>query len=296
LNNKGDLVFTGIIATDKGVHVPNESYIGLGAGVFKADGADRITSIVSPGDAAPGGGLFDYAGVSGGGGAWINQAGDVAFTAHVAGEEVPIPGFPPQAQLISALGSLYVKDAQGGKVTSIAHAGDPAPRGGVFRAITSVVLNNSGDVAFVSDISPAPNVNQALAVYLHSGHTTVAVARPNDPMPGGGTFVTSGFGTYLNNAGDVVFNAVLDTHTGGIPDTGLYVWSRGSLRLVARTGTVIPGVGTISLTTTGVSIFPPPASLFPLTGPINDHGQVLFGATLTDGRGVLLVATPGEGG
>jgi hypothetical protein len=25
---------------------------------------------------------------------------------------------------------------------------------------------------------------------------------------------------------------------------------------------------------------------------MNDHGQVMFGATLSDGRGVLLVATP----
>ncbi len=166
----------------------------------------------------------------------------------------------------------------------------------MFREIPSLVLNNTGDISFVGDISPAPNVNQALAVYFHSGHTTLAVARPNDPMPGGGGFVTSGFGSSLNNAGDVVFNAVLDTNTGGIPDTGLYVWSRGAVRLVARTGTVIPGVGTISLTTTGVSIFPPPppGSLFPLVGQINDHGQVLFGATLGDGRGVLLIATPNE--
>jgi hypothetical protein len=158
------------------------------------------------------------------------------------------------------------------------------------------VLNNSGDVAFVGDISPAPNVNQPLAVFLHSKHSTVAVACPNDLMPGGGRFDHSGFGTSLNNADDVVFNAVLNTNTGGIPDTGLYVWSHGSVGLVARTGTVIPGVGTISLTTTGTSIFPPPpaGSLFPLVGPINDHGQILFGATLTDGRGVLLIATPNE--
>jgi hypothetical protein len=156
-------------------------------------------------------------------------------------------------------------------------------------------MNNSGDIAFVGDISPAPNVNQALAVYFHTGHTTLAVARPNDPMPGGGRFVNSGFGTSINNAGDVVFNAVLDTNTGGVPDTGLFVWSHGVVRLVARAGTVISG-STISLTTTGVSIFPPPppGSLFPLVGQINDRGQVLFAATLSDGRGVLLIATPNE--
>lgn len=94
LNNKGDLLFSGIIATDKGIHVPGQNYTGLGVGVFKADERDRITSIVSPGDAAPGGGHFDHAGSSGAGGAWINQAGDVAFTAHVAGEETLFPNPP----------------------------------------------------------------------------------------------------------------------------------------------------------------------------------------------------------
>jgi hypothetical protein len=34
--------------------------------------------------------------------------------------------------------------------------------------------------------------------------------------------------------------------TNGLNDTGAYVWSHGTLHLVARTGTVIPGVGTIS--------------------------------------------------
>ena len=89
-------------------------------------------------------------------------------------------------------------------------------------------------------------------VYLHSGGETIAVARPGDPMPGGGAFVTAsniiGWQIHVNNVGEVVFNATLDTddNEDDIPDTGLYVWSHGSLRLVARTGTVIPGVGTIA--------------------------------------------------
>jgi hypothetical protein len=39
--------------------------------------------------------------------------------------------------------------------------------------------------------------------------------------------------------------------------------------------------------------FPPPASYVAESGAINnDRGQVLFGATLSDGQGVLLLATP----
>ena len=101
----------------------------------------------------------------------------------------------------------------------------------------------------------------------------------------------------INNSGpgEIVFNALLDTVNGeGVHDTGLYVWSRGSLRLVARTGTVIPGVGTVSqLAMPVITGGPPPISFLPDSGAINnDRGQVLFGATLTDGRAVLLLATP----
>jgi hypothetical protein len=53
-----------------------------------------------------GGGTFDFAG---GSGSWVNRLGDVAFTAHVAGEEAQVPGFPPQAVQLSAITSLYVK-------------------------------------------------------------------------------------------------------------------------------------------------------------------------------------------
>ena len=107
---------------------------------------------------------------------------------------------------------------------------------------------------------------------------------------------------HVNNRGEVVFNAVLSTdvdHDGTL-DTGLFVWSHGSLRLVARTGTVIPGVGTVTQLVMGVTVVPPPinppSSLFPNSGAYNnDRGQILFGATLNDGRGVFLLATPSDG-
>ncbi|MFL6446609.1 MAG: choice-of-anchor tandem repeat NxxGxxAF-containing protein [Bryobacteraceae bacterium] len=296
LTNRGDILFSGIIASGQGVHIPGEVYPGLGVGVFKADSQGQITSIVSPGDPAPGGGLFDYAGNSGAGGAAINAGGDVAFVGHVAGEEAKFPGFPPQTTLISALGSLYIKDAQHGVITSIAHAGESAPGGAIYREIISPALNASGDVAFIGDISPGSSVNQHLAVFLNSKGATLAVALPGDLMPGDGHFVTSGFGISMNNTGDIVFTSDLDTDVNrdGVPDTGIYVWSGGSVRLVARTGTVIPGVGTIGQVASGVTIIPPPPSYFPGSGVINDHGQILFGVTLDDAKktGVLLLASP----
>ncbi len=298
LNNNGDLVFPGIVATDKGIHLPDEPYTGLGMGVFKANKSGQITSVLSPGDAAPGGASFDMAG---NGGAWINQAGNVAFTAHVAGEEVRIEGFPPQAQILSSLTSLYIKKAGTGKIISVAHAGAPAPGGGFLRDASSPVMNDFGDIVFLGDLTPPPHANQALGVFLHSKGSIIAVARPGDRMPGGGGFVTastvSSQQIHVNNEGEVAFNAVLSTDVNGdgTSDTGLFVWSRGSVRLVARTGTVIQGVGTIDRLVMGVITFPPPPILVPNSGAINnDLGQVLFGATLSDGRGVLLVATPSD--
>jgi hypothetical protein len=116
-------------------------------------------------------------------------------------------------------------------------------------------------------------------------------------MPGGGHFVTASQFPYtvrLNNSNQISFVARLDTDANGdnIGDTGLYVLSKGKLQLVARTGTSIPGVGTIAhinnplyVSIGGAAFFDEPA--------INDRGQIFFEATLTDQTtGVLLVATP----
>jgi hypothetical protein len=300
LDNRGDLYFVGIIPTDQGVHVPGQPYGGLGMGVFEADRAGHIISIVSPGDPAPGGGTFDDAGETYSCGAWVNGRGDVAFVGHVAGEEAQVPGFPPQSAFIATLGSLYVKSGATGQITSIAHAGDLAPGGGVFRQALFPGINDRGDVVFTGDLTPAPGANQALGVFLYSGGNLSAIARPGDLMPGGGHFVTASVingQTHINNRGDVVFNAALDTTHNGIPDTGLFEWSHGRLSLIARSGTVLPGVGTVDNLDFNVIVTPPPPILVPNSGAVNNNrGQVFFGATLTDGRAVMLLDTPDDSG
>jgi hypothetical protein len=268
LNNGGDLVFTGTLAP--GIQ-----------GVFKADKLDHITSVVSPGDAAPGKHTFESAGNS----AWINGGGDVAFVAHLPGEN-------------PAISSIYLKDGSKGTITSVAHAGDPAPGGGTFRAAYSPVINDSGDIVFQGDLSAAPAQYVQQGVYLYSKGKLTAVAKPGDAMPGGGQFQTTAFfpnELHINNAGEVVFGAALteDKNGDGVPDTGVYVWSKGSTRLVARTGTVMPRIGTIQHLVFGAIVIPVPPSFIANSGAINnDRGQVFFGATLTDRSGVLLVATP----
>ena len=117
-------------------------------------------------------------------------------------------------------------------------------------------------------------------------------------MPGGGKLQSAGSSDatyFINNPGDVSFSAVLDTsNSSGVNDTGVYVYSKGSLRLVARTGTPMFG-STITNLGPPAAFFggtPPPAPTAQFGGIINEQGQVLFSATLADGRVVLVVGTP----
>src|SRR5262249_40718890 len=109
------------------------------------------------------------------------------------------------------------------------------------------------------------------------------------------TTSVAGGQSHLNSQGDVVFNAALDTDLNGdgIPDTGLFQWSHGQLSLIARSGSVLPGVGTVDNLTFNVIITPPPPILVPNSGADNnDRGQVLFGTTLEDVRSVMILYTP----
>lgn len=283
INNRGDVVFSGLgTGSDLNPATPPGSN-GLASGLFQADKGGDIFNVVRPGDAAPGGGIFDAANNG-----WINEAGNISFGAHVAGEECIDVGSP-----FICGESVYLKDAASGVIKSIAHQGDPAPGSGSYREAFGAVVNNRDEIVFIGDLTPAPDALLIAGVFLASKGSTIPVARPGDPMPGGGHLVTASLqdsNYHLNNRGEVSFSATLDTDVNGdgLPDSGLYVFSKGSLSLVARTGTVIPGLGTIAYL--GQAPFFP----FPVgTGAINnDRGQVIFFATLTDGRGVLLVATP----
>ena len=149
----------------KGIHLPDEDYIGLGVGLFKANKKGHLSSVVEPGGSSARRRRLRLAAF----GPWINDGGDVAFMGHVAGEECRAEGFPPQEILIACLSSVYVKEAATGNIRSIAHAGDPAPGGGVYRQAISPVINDRGDIVFLGDLTPPPAARQVTGVYLHSG-------------------------------------------------------------------------------------------------------------------------------
>jgi len=282
INNPGDICFAAIIPTTAGI-VPAQ---GLGMGIFVANKPGRISSVVMPGDSAPGGGRFDFAEV-----AWINARGDVAFGAHIAGEECV--GFNPptlenQSGRIFCGDNVYLRKAPSGQIISIAHQGDAAPGGGVFRHAWGPIVNDNGQILFVGDLTVAPPDNPNLfdvsqGLYLFNGSLTVPVVRPGDALPDGTmkTVSDSVNGHHLNNRGEISFLAALNT--GDLE--AIYVKSGNAFRLVAKSGTSIPGVGTIdNFDTAGSPLF---------GGAVNnDRGQVIFSANLVGGGAALIVATP----
>jgi hypothetical protein len=302
LNNNGDIVFPGIV---HGADInPNTApgFAGLGTGVFRADKQNQLFRVVQPGDSAPGGKIFDWAANP-----TINDKGDIAFGAHVQGEECI--GGEDQAAAIFCAESVYLRGA-GGTIRSIAHQGDTAPGGGTFRLAFGAVINNRREIVFMGDLTPPPAAFQVYGVFLFTGGAVRVVARPGDTMPGGGTMITASTfnANYdLNNRGDVSFVIRLneDKDGDGLNDTGLYTLTRsqavseeadgprvkGTLKLVARSGTFIPSVGTIAYL--GLAPFFPETQVpFAGGGIMNDSGRLLFFATTTDGKGVLLLAHP----
>lgn len=282
LNGFGDVVFAGILPTTQGISGT------LGMGVFRAARGGSIERVAAPGDPAPGGGIFDFADSPA-----INDRGDIAFGAHVRGEDCIT--LPSQSVRIFCGKSLYLKRS-GGAIQSIVHQGDPAPGGGVFRYAFNPAINGKGDVAFIGDVTPAPDAGFDLGVFLYLGGKLTRVAGPGSPMPGGGGFVTASAihgNLSLSEGGDVAFSAALDTYSWatGVQDMGVYIWSNGTLHLIVRTGSELPGIGEV------ISLTPPDRLGYPqpLSGAaLNNRGQVLFTATvqqLGSWNGALIVAT-----
>ncbi len=297
INNQGTIAFGATIETTIGPGNPPGNETGLGLGLFTVDANHNVSKVARPGDPAPDGETFDFIHIP-----WINDSGDVAFTAHV--QEDPCIQFPasfPVGNQIFCAESIYLlRDHQTGQIVPIARQGDPAPGGGEFTNAYGQKINNREQIAYIGTFPAHPPGTGHLlpdndgGVFFYQNGESIAIARPGDRMPGGGRLVTAGFFTVdvgLNNNGVVSFDAVIDSDDDGDgrQDTALYTWKRGVLTRVVGSGDFIPGLGTVrALKAPDVLDFP-----FPFSGaPINDRGQIVFQATLTDGRGVMLLATP----
>ncbi len=263
LNGRGDLVFVGSVNTASGVT----------RGVYVGNETGAITPVAIHGDAVPGGGTLREA-VS----PAINDAGDVAFGGTLSTDS-------------SGAFQVFVRRASTGRLEQITAAGRAAPGGGVFTESLGHHINDRGDVLLLGFVDVGAGTSIA-ELFLSSRGELTRIVGPGDSMPGGGRIAFLGAALAigpsqfsLNNRGDIAFNATLDDG-----DEGLYVMSQRSVSLVARNGTLIPDLGSVR----NLEMFPDFQPFgFPISGAqMNDRGQVVFGCTLTDGRVVLLLATP----
>ncbi len=273
ITNDGDVYFPGIVCTTATMSwsttnpCPDGSPGVLSFGIYKADRRGHITAIVKPGDPAPGS-YFDVAQT-----AAANQRGDVAFQTDIFSDGC----HDPFSYWCSY--SLFLKRGESGEIVPLAQFGH-----GFYGAGGSptYMVNAAGEVAFGADTSPLPG-NDEQSVFLYTHGKTIVIARPGDPMPGGGNAAqmgVNGQGIAINNPGDVVFDTTLQDGTQGI-----YLWRHGHLAVVAKTGTHTPAGIIADVDDCGIGEACTQIS-------INDQGQILFAAHFQDGSGAMLVATP----
>jgi hypothetical protein len=186
-------------------------------GLFLAS-SGRITKVALSGDAAPGGGVLSGFGkhpIPS-----LNEAGDVAFSATVAGGRT--------------VEGVFV--ASRGRLRTIATVGDAASglSGATLASLDAPALNDRGDVAFLATARRGRETVEA--IYLRSGTALRKVVAQGTPAPAGGTF--AGFGPpALNRAGVVAFAAVVEGR--GVPG-GVFVADRQGVRMLVGAGDDTP--------------------------------------------------------
>jgi len=158
--------------------------------------------------------------------------------------------------------------AYDGGFSRIARAGEPAPGGGTFYGFGAFALNNSGDLALIGYVSTG---RSGLFILSAGGIYSRAVTF-DDPAPDGGTFSSFDYFS-VNDVSQVAFLGLV-TSPGR---SGIFRWSEGIIRPIARTGDSAPGGGTFTFAYAASYNAP----------SLNARGDVAFGASLAGNPGVF---------
>lgn len=239
INHAGQVVFAAFLSTG-------------GQGIFLASGG-TITKIIAQGDVFPDGGIF----FSTLGDPSINDAGDVALAGLANGP--------------SADSGLYL--FTGGHLSVVVPAFTPiASLGGVLLLPQSASLNNTGQVAFISQKIGSPGFG--LSVFIFSAGNVIQTMTPGQSSPDGDTF-TGAFSAQVNNAGQVGFISRLVEH-----NDALFLSSSGTTLRIAGQGDTVARQ---------------PKFEFPFAFGLSNQEQALvFDSTFPGGTG-LFSASPGGG-
>ena len=231
------------------------------AAVAPADGVVPVVRVVAEvGDVAPdGNGRFLRFGNP-----ILNDAGQVAFTAELAGTA----GGDADAR------GLFRVDpsADGADLVQLARSGQLTPDGdGLLGTVNiNISLNDAGAVAFRATIvGDGPPEGWDNALYVASPANGLSeVGREGRPLPGVGTFGALPVWAAINNAGTLAFPARLAGDVGGNPLTRAVLFRADPGRPpepAVRGGDPAPGQGVF---------------VYFSDAAVNDAGQIAFAATL----------------
>jgi hypothetical protein len=290
MNNSGQVAFTAFLASGN-------------QGIFLASGG-TITKIAVTGDVFPHGGIFD----SPFGGPSLNNAGDVAFVAFSNGSVldegvtifsggtlttvvpafVPIPSlgaavFPESASINNAgqiafigqdfsLGTseraVYVFSA--GNVTRLITPGQNSPDGDVFSGAQGALINDSGQVAFISRLFQHNN-----ALYVASNGQITRIAGQGDSVARQPEFSFPATLGLSNQKQVLLFD---ETFPGGL---GLFTAGphRGDVSLDAHVGQTIGNDGVVLD--------------LPENASISGNGEAVMNADLSHGISSIMVSSQG---
>ena len=210
-----------------------------GTDISSSDGKS-ITPLMRDGDVAPGGGTLTLReGTSA-----RNDHGAIAYVAFVNGS--------------TATQGIFRND--GKQTVAIARDDIRAPTGGSFTLLGTPVMNNSGQVAFFSELS------DGFGIFRGEGGDLTPVFVTNQSAPGGATFADFGEPT-INNHGQIVASASLINST---IHSGLFVGDGTNAIAIALQQQPAPKGGNYN------------GNFFGRT-KLSDRGEVAFNAGLTGG-------------
>lgn len=210
----------------------------------------------------------------------LNQSGQVVFNGYLR----------PLDPATTGEEGIWIQDDLG--LSLLALAGDPAPgtNGLQFTDFNHLNFNNLGEIAFDAALDSADPATDH-GIWRGPAGGLSLVVREGEPAPGtaGETFKYLTFGPSMNNAGDIIFQAIL-AESGA---TGIWVArASGAIELVVRDGDSVKVRDGDYRTIRSVSIGDGmPSSMEPFNR-VNEAGQLAISATFTDGNSGLFLATP----
>jgi hypothetical protein len=208
--------------------------------------ANQFTPVLTRGLPTPSGGEFAGAERF----SAINNRNEIAFSGIVKGNDH---------------GGIYLWS--NGTITAVAPVGTTMPGGGKLTQGFRVDINDHAAIAFEG----AVDGNSVYGAYLAQGGNIIAVATPDQDVPGGGGKLQTITGPHPDNNGNVVLLGQVGD------DWGVFLYTAGKLVTIARPGDALPGGGTFTT-----------SANFRHETDINDSGTVVFAGQFDGGGGVYL--------